>query len=154
MNKVVFGPQRPKIEYAKQLAALPWRLTGAGDVEFLMVTSRVSQRWLLPKGWPMAGKTLQQAAAQEAFEEAGVTGKMARQPVGRYRYEKLMKDGSVIPCTVICFALKVIRELPDWPEDTQRLRQWFSPPDAASSVFEPALAELLASANLLKRIVT
>ncbi|MEO5807407.1 NUDIX hydrolase [Devosia sp.] len=152
MNKVVFGPQRPKIEYARQLAALPWRVSEAGVIEVLMVTSRISQHWLLPKGWPMSGKTLQQAAAQEAYEEAGVTGKVRRKPAGRYTYDKLMKDGSMVPCTVVCFGMKVGKELPEWPEASQRLRQWFPLSDAAGTVFEPDLARFLGSEELQQKL--
>lgn len=152
MNKVVIGPQLPKIEYAKQLAALPWRVSEGGTVEVLMVTSRISQHWLLPKGWPMSGRSLQQAAAQEAFEEAGVTGKMRRKPAGRYIYEKLMKDGSLVPCSVVCFGMKVGKELNEWPEANQRLRQWFALNDAASAVFEPDLARLLRSEALQQKL--
>lgn len=152
MNKVILDHSEPEIEYARQLAALPWRKNGDGTLQILMVTSRTSQRWLLPKGWPMAGKSLLQAAAQEAFEEAGVTGKMRRKPAGQYRYDKLMKDGTIVPCTVACFGMKVAEQLSEWPEAAQRERQWFSLPDAALAVFEPDLARMLASPELGERL--
>lgn len=153
MNKVVFDQTQPKIDYAKQLAALPWRVTDEGQVEVLLVTSRVSQHWLLPKGWPMTGKTLPQAAAQEALEEAGVSGKLQRKPCGKYRYQKVLKDGiTTVPCTVVCFGLKVTRELPQWQEAHQRTRRWFPLSEASKLVFEPDLARMLASERLAKHL--
>ena len=152
LNKVVVDPPSPKITYAKQLAAVPCRRGATGEVEVLLVTSRISRHWLLPKGWPMVGKTLQEAAAQEAFEEAGVIGKMRRSPAGRYHYKKLMKDGTVVPCVVVCYPLRVSKELTEWPEAGQRLRQWFLLKDAAAAVFEPALAQLLADPAFAEKL--
>lgn len=153
MNEVVLDQTQPRIEYARQLAALPWRVADTGGIEVLLVTSRVSQHWLLPKGWPMTGKSLPQAAAQEALEEAGVSGKLHRKPCGTYRYQKLLKDGvTMVPCTVVCFDLRVTRERPEWPEAHQRTRQWFGLAEAARLVFEPDLARLLASERLARRL--
>ncbi|WDR02310.1 NUDIX hydrolase [Devosia algicola] len=152
MNKLDRGSWSPDIDYAQQLAALPWRKTKSGKIEILMVTSRISQHWLLPKGWPMTGKSLVEAAAQEALEEAGVRGKMHSKPVGKYYYDKLMKDGQAVPCTVDCFALKANKLLDEWPEATQRERRWFTLPDAAAAVYEPDLARMLSSNDLTKKL--
>ena len=130
------------LEPRLQLAALPWRLVD-GRVEVLMVTSRLSGHWLIPKGWPMKGKTNPEAAAQEAFEEAGVKGVVGSVAVGRYSYEKLIPGRPSVPCNVDVYALYVGKELPKWPETGERQRQWISIGDAAALVFEPNLAALL-----------
>ena len=57
-----------------QVAALCWRMGQGGAVEILLVTSRDTGRWVIPKGWPMDGKSASAAAAREAWEEAGVKG--------------------------------------------------------------------------------
>ena len=61
-----------------QTGALPWRRAKGDQLEILLVTGRLSGRWIVPKGWPMRGKTMAKAAAQEAYEEAGVRGKVNR----------------------------------------------------------------------------
>jgi 8-oxo-dGTP pyrophosphatase MutT (NUDIX family) len=137
-----------KIEYAKQLAALPWRLGDDGKIEFMMVTSRISRHWLIPKGWPIAGKSAPGSAAQEAFEEAGIKGKMERKPLGKYNYLKLLKDGSSVPCVVKVYGMRVTEELADWPEKEQRERRWFAPHEAAGLATEQGLAAFLASVKV------
>jgi 8-oxo-dGTP pyrophosphatase MutT (NUDIX family) len=137
-----------KIDYAKQLAALPWRLVDGGKIEFMMVTSRISKHWLVPKGWPISGKSAPGAALQEAFEEAGIKGKMGSKPLGKYNYLKVLKDGSSIPCVVKVYGMRVTEELADWPEKLQRERRWFAPHEAAGLVTEPGLAAFLASVKV------
>ena len=75
----------------RQVAALPWRRGADGGVEILLVTSRETRRWVTPKGGRMPGKTDAEAAAQEALEEAGVEGRVADEPVGSFRYLKVLK---------------------------------------------------------------
>ncbi len=129
------GPQ-------KQLAALPWRQHG-DRLEVLLITSRLSRRWLIPKGWPMKGKTDAQAAAREAYEEAGIKGVMSPEPVGGYEYAKDLPDGRSIPCQVDVFALRVERELGNWPERQDRERAWMGLSEAAAAIFEPGLSDFL-----------
>jgi 8-oxo-dGTP pyrophosphatase MutT (NUDIX family) len=64
--------------------------------EVLLVTSRDTRRWIIPKGWPQKGKAPHRAAAREAFEEAGVVGAVGRRPVGSFAYEKRFKNGRVV----------------------------------------------------------
>ncbi len=124
-----------------QFAALPYRIID-GRVQVLLITSRESGRWLIPKGWPMPGRTSPEAAAQEAFEEAGVTGKIEDEPVGTYDYVKRLKDGAA-PCRVIVFPLAVEQERRSWREQKQRIRRWTDWRAAADAVQEPDLAELI-----------
>jgi len=121
-----------------QYAALPWRAHGQG-VQVLLITSRRTHRWIIPKGWPMARCKPAVTAAREAAEEAGVTGEMGRRPIGHFRYQKLLREGVEMPCRVEVFPLKVTHETPDWAEMDARQRRWFSVSDAADVVLEPQL---------------
>ena len=133
----------------RQVAALPWRVPasgqdGAGPLEILLVSSRETRRWVIPKGWPMKGKTDPQAAAQEAYEEAGLDGRISDKPVGQYPYLKRLKSGAARPVIVDVFPLEVTGEHATWPEKGQRTLQWMSPVEAALAVQEPELRDLIA----------
>ncbi len=130
-------------QHRQQYAALPYRL-GAEGLQILLVTSRETQRWVIPKGWPMRGKKPPAAAAREAFEEAGVTGKVGRAAIGAYRYVKLLKNGAPLVCQVDVFPLLVERRRKRWPEQQQRTGHWFKAGEAAESVREPELQALIA----------
>ncbi len=126
-----------------QVAALPWRASG-GEVEVLMVTSRQTRRWVLPKGWPEAGEQLHEAAAREAAEEAGVEGSVSNFELGRFFYGKELSSGLERRCEVLVFPLEVAHTGENWPERKQRDRRWFRARDAALLVREPDLGELIA----------
>ena len=122
-----------------QTGALPWRCTKAGDFEFLLVTSRSSQRWIIPKGRPMIGKSLAQAAAQEAYEEAGIRGKIDPQTIGSFEHVKQTAVGGPLTVLVHVYPLAVERVLASWPEDTQRTRQWFGHSEAVEAIWSEGL---------------
>jgi 8-oxo-dGTP pyrophosphatase MutT (NUDIX family) len=124
-----------------QVAALPVVGTG-GDLRVMLVTSRETHRWIIPKGWPAKGLRDRDAAAREAFEEAGLKGRISRTPIGWYRYFKRTLDGPV-PCRVAVYRLDVDVEAVRWREAGERLRAWFSPEVAAQLVEEPELRALL-----------
>ncbi|CAN5304164.1 hypothetical protein BH10PSE2_BH10PSE2_19950 [soil metagenome] len=126
----------------RQVAALPWRVIDE-QRQILMITSRETRRWVIPKGGRMAGKTDPEAAAVEAWEEAGLQGDIAQTPLGAFRYSKRLKSGEDRLCVVSVFPMKVLIQLGDWPEASERRRQWMSPDDAARAVHEPDLAELI-----------
>jgi len=130
-------------EHGLQVAALCWRFSPRHGVEVLLITSLNSKRWIIPKGWPEAELSPAENAAREAFEEAGVTGKISAEPVGSYHYLKEKKDGGGMPCTVDVFALAVTKQLDDWPEKGSRELLWLPPEQAAAKVSEPALRQLL-----------
>lgn len=125
-----------------QYAALPWRARG-GRVEILLITSRETHRWVIPKGWPMKGKAPQEAAAVEAYEEAGVTGEIEAAAVGSYRYLKRLKGEEAIPIQVTVFPLQVTSQLDHWKEKDQRQSAWFRYSKAAALVVEPNLKRLI-----------
>ena len=125
-----------------QVAALPIRRDSAGDVEVLLVTSRETRRWVVPKGWPWRKVEDHDAAAGEAWEEAGVRGTANPESIGTFTYGKRRK-GKVSPLTVLVYLLVVTEEAQMWPEADQRRRGWFDPNAAAGLVEEPELKDLL-----------
>lgn len=133
------------IRKARQVAALPWRLDAEGGLEFLLVTSRTSKHWLLPKGWPIPGKSGLESALQEAFEEAGIKAKGPDTPLGRYAFIKVLHDATELPCTMAVYAVGNVTELDDWPEKGQRERMWFAQADAVSIAFDFNLSLFLAT---------
>lgn len=135
------GPKRAILKGRPQYAALPYRV--AGTVEILLITSRETGRWVIPKGWPMKGKAPWEAAAREAFEEAGVVGEIAQAPFGAYPYVKYLKSGLGRPCKVKVFPLRVIAQEEDWPEKHQRTSQWFGWAEAAAAVQELRLGRII-----------
>ncbi len=111
----------------------------------LLVTSRDTGRWVIPKGWLVAGLLPQDSAAREAWEEAGVLGTVTDVPVGLYAYDKVMGLGVAVPCLVSVYPLRVTRLRDSFPEARQRQRKWFSPAKAARKVAEPELQRILQS---------
>lgn len=121
-----------------QYGVLPWRRNAKGGIEILLVTSKERGRWVIPKGNPIPYMLNHESAAREAFEEAGVEGPIAIEPIGSYRYEKLRRSGPA-PAVVNVYPLEVTREAPAWPEDRERIRKWFPQAAAAAAVEEPEL---------------
>lgn len=130
----------------RQVAALPYRRRADGGVEFLIVTSRETGRFVVPKGWPMKGKSNAEAAAREAEEEAGVTGRIGTRPIGQYRYWKRLKD-AFVPMTVAVFALEVHAEKQNFRESGERVRAWLQPEQAELLIDEPELKSLIREAR-------
>ena len=128
---------------AVQYAALPWRQTGAG-IEVLLITSRQTKRWIIPKGWPIKGLTPAQSAARETFEEAGAGGQVTAKPIGRYEYEKRLPGGSLTSCRVDVYGLEVMVQHRSWPEQGQRSQTWMPAAEAAIAVAEPELGRIIA----------
>jgi len=132
--------QRPK---RMQVAALCYRIKGA-DKEVLMITSRDTGRWILPKGWPIDGLDASGAALQEAWEEAGVReGKISNESIGSFEYQKELDTGGHAICETKVFAVEVEKLEDVFPEAKLRTRQWMSPYEAANLVNEPGLRDIL-----------
>ncbi|MEH6719473.1 MAG: NUDIX hydrolase [Aurantimonas endophytica] len=131
----------PKTKRRKQFAALPFR-AGADGVEVLLVTSRDTGRWVIPKGWPMKNRRPHRAAAIEAYEEAGVVGKADKTSLGTFDYEKRTETGG-IACRVTVFPLPVSHLLDEWPESAERRRCWHTAAEASELVEEPELQAIL-----------
>jgi 8-oxo-dGTP pyrophosphatase MutT (NUDIX family) len=136
-----------KGERIRQVAAIPFRLTASGDFEVMLVTSRTTRRFIVPKGWPMKGKSGRKAATIEAQEEAGVLGKALREPAGIYSYWKRLAN-RFVRVDVIVYLLEVTEELADWQEAKRRQRAWLAPADAAMLIDEPDLSTLVKTLKL------
>ena len=143
MSQAGDKPEGRKGGKRRQVAALPWRGEGE-DLRVLLVSSRETRRWVIPKGWPMKGRTDPEAAAQEAYEEAGLQGTIAPQPFGEYPYLKRLKNGQARLVKVDVYPLEVNAQLQAWPEQGQRTLEWMTPIEAALAVQEPELCDLIA----------
>ena len=129
-----------------QSGALPWRVKRskkADKAEVLLVTGRRSGRWMIPKGWPVAGKSMADSAAQEAFEEAGIKGKVDPQPIGIFRHVKQHLLLGRLEVDIQVHAMAVKRELGNWPERGERTRKWFKVEEAAERVDSEELRTLI-----------
>lgn len=127
---------------AGQVAGLCWRKAGR-KLEVLLVTSRDTGRWIVPKGWAMKGLSAAESALREAYEEAGVEGKVSKSEIGRFPYVKVMGEDKGFPCEVAVFPIEVRRLRDNFPERAERRRKWFPLEKAARKVDEPELADLL-----------
>ena len=130
-----------------QYAALPYRLDQAGKLEILLITSKERRRWVIPKGNPIRSFLNYETAAREAFEEAGVEGGIAPEPVGDFRYLKRRRSGGEVPALVTVYPMLVTRQAKHWPERGERELRWFPPEAAAEAVEEPGLKVIILSLN-------
>ena len=131
-----------KGERIAQVAAIPFRVNEDGALEVMLVTSRGTRRFIVPKGWPMKGKSARQAALIEAREEAGVNGKALKKPAGSYCYWKRLST-SFVHVVVTAYLIQVSEELDSWQEAGARQRAWLAPADAAVLIDEPELSTLI-----------
>jgi predicted phosphate transport protein (TIGR00153 family) len=132
----------------RQIAVLPYRTESPAfdaPIQILLITSRQTRRWVIPKGGLMNGLPPHAAAAIEAEEEAGVIGAACPTPIGSYRYRKTRASGASVWAEVDVFPFAVTEELPTWDEQHQRERRWFSLADAAAAVDEDDLRALIRS---------
>ncbi|MEM6478349.1 MAG: NUDIX hydrolase [Pseudomonadota bacterium] len=141
-----------KRESRSQFAALPYRIVDDG-IQVLLVTSRRTRRWILPKGWPEDGMTPAECAAKEAWEEAGAIGVGYDICLGVYSFEKFVKGAPDLPVIGLVFPFKVKKVKQSYPEANQRRRKWFTPKKAAAAVHAPELKRILKTFDpkLLKR---
>ena len=128
---------KPK-QYYRQSAVIPFRRDKKGKLRVLLITTRKSRRWIVPKGIVEPGMTPAASAAKEAYEEAGVQGRVSKKKLGTYHYEKW--GGT---CKVKVYLLEVTKVLGKWPESSSRTREWVSAKKAATLVNEPGLRRLL-----------
>lgn len=129
----------------RQYGVIPFRRSPEGRVEILLITSRETRRWVVPRGNPIAGLSPHEAAAEEAYEEAGVRGDVEPAVFGTYRYDKRRASGAVDEALVELFPLVVREILDEWPERHERERRWFPAEEAAGAVVEGELASLIAA---------
>ena len=130
------------VQGTKQVAALPLQLFG-DRLKVLLITSRDTGRWIMPKGWPIDGEKDWRAAEIEALEEAGVEGTISRRPIGDFEYAKVLGDGTSIQVKATVYPLYVDKVNRRWKERRERKRHWFSPKGAAKALKQPELEGLL-----------
>lgn len=126
-----------------QYGVVPVRRAPGGAVEILLITSRDTGRWVVPRGNPIPGKSPAESAAQEAYEEAGIIGPVEPAGIGHYSYEKRRRLGLSVPAVVHLFRMDVAEVRDDWPEKGQRQRRWFSAEEAAAAVHEAELGRII-----------
>ncbi|GGZ31010.1 NUDIX hydrolase [Asticcacaulis endophyticus] len=129
---------------ADQYAALPYRKTIFGGLQILLITSRGSRQWIIPKGKPIPGLSPPEAAAREAYEEAGIIGDISDTPVGNFAYvkDRGLPGQCLIPCVEV-FPMNVTQQLTLWPEMGQRQVLWFDAEYAAGLVEIPVLRDII-----------
>ncbi len=131
-----------KTELRTQFAALCFKVEKK-KLEFLLVTSRGSGRWMLPKGWPIDGLTPAQIASKEAFEEAGVEGAPLEICIGHYHYRKDIGSKGMLPCIAAVYPVRVMSLSKKFPEYGERRRMWFKRNKAADTVEDLALKKII-----------
>ena len=143
MGRDMTGHGEGQVHGITQFAALPWRISEGGTSQVMLLTSRETRRWVIPKGWPMKERKPAEVASQAAYEEAGLIGQIvSKRSLGRFHYGKLIGK-EVVLCQVRVFLFQVERQLDDWPEKGERETQWFEASEAARLVDEGGLAEII-----------
>lgn len=125
-----------------QVGALVWRFDKS-ILQVLLVSSRDTGRFVIPKGWTEKNLTDPYAAANEAYEEAGVRGVISDIPIGRFAYTKIIGPGYALPCVITVYPMEAMEILKVWPEMNERTRFWMPISQAAESVDEPQLKILI-----------
>jgi hypothetical protein len=133
-----------------QYGALPYR-AGPHGLEIMLIISRGSKRWVVPKGWPMIGRKPHRVAEIEAFQEAGVKGVVAKKPIGAYPYTKALPGGEARLCFVEVYPLHVTLEALEWREKPERKRMWLRAEEAVDLVDEGGLALIIEEWRRLRR---
>ena len=126
-----------------QYGVLAYDVADDGEPRFLLITSRNTKRWIIPRGNPIRGLSPSQSAAQEAYEEAGVTGFVSGDAIGTYEYRKERRNDSSVPAEVQVFPLRTTIQSGQWPEQHEREWRWFTRGEAMAAVEEDGLKELI-----------
>lgn len=131
---------RPHFEPAgPQYGAIPYTIID-GQLVVLLITSRGRGKWIFPKGGLMSGKTPWESAAHEAYEEAGVEGKIEDYPIGSYLLP--VTEERPQPVEVKMFPLRVTHQRQDWKEMGQRYRHWAVLAEAKRLITHKGLADV------------
>jgi 8-oxo-dGTP pyrophosphatase MutT (NUDIX family) len=109
-----------------------------GGEKICVISSRGGKRWVVPKGCLEPGKSAAEIAVQEAWEEAGLVGVLAPDPIGSYFYEK-----AGFLCHVTVFLMTVTDSAERWPERELRERCWLNAAQALQRIEDAGLRELI-----------
>ncbi len=142
MDKLMQDLEDAEVSPRAQIGALVWRFH-KGVLQVLLVNSRDTGRFVIPKGWTEKKLSDPQAAANEAYEEAGVQGVISTEPLGSFSYTKVIGPGFALPCVITVYPMEAETLLPSWPEMSERVRYWMTLDEAAASVDEPELKLLI-----------
>ena len=126
-----------------QYGALPWRRT-PGGIQILLITTRNTRRWIVPKGWPDEGRDPHESAAQEAYEEAGVVGDVVGDVIGVFTHRKQLKSGQMVACRIHVYPMEVTDVCDDWAEKSDRETKWCSVDEALHLVGDSGLRRIIA----------
>ena len=124
-----------------QVAAIPFKYE-PDSLKVLLLTTRKTGKWIVPKGWPIEGLNFSQSAEQEALEEAGVKGLISKHPIGDFIYHKKIAPRRKVPCTVLTYGLHVTDQMSEWIEKGQREILWCSLLGAAKKVKNTGLRDI------------
>lgn len=127
-----------------EIGALPVRLHDEGFVEVMLVASRETQRWIIPKGWRTQDLEPHEIAAREAREAAGVVGIASAEPFGHFTYDKRLSSGVVLPCRVAVHLVRVNGQLDRWSGRGRLECLWLTSREAARKVCNLPLQRLIA----------
>lgn len=136
-----YRPRKLRKNVQPKVASLCYRVKGE-KLQVLLITSRGTGRWIVPKGWLIKGMSDADAALREAWEEAGVVGSVSTTPIGKFSYRKIMEDGSVQRCQATVYPIEVKKLKASFPERGQRRVMWVSPKKAAGMVREKGLRKM------------
>ncbi|MEN9753850.1 MAG: hypothetical protein RLZ07_232 [Pseudomonadota bacterium] len=130
----------------KQVGALPVERTADGHWRVILITTRDSGRWSIPKGNPIKDLSPAEAAAQEALEEGGLSGHIDDKPIGSYVFWK-RRSGHWELARVEVFLMDVRKQASDYKEKGLRKIERFSFEDAEDAIMEPGLKSLIVAAK-------
>jgi len=136
------APTYPDTAEIRQYGALCFRQDAIGGLSVLLITTRETKRWTIPKGWPIKGLKPHEVAQREAWEEAGAKGRAKRKPLGHFTYLKWLADDQAVPASVAVHVMEVKHMKKNFPERGERKLDWVSPAEAARMVAEPDLQAL------------
>lgn len=129
------------VSIIRQAGAIPFKYE-SGALRVLLITSRGAGKWVIPKGWIEPGASPAQAAAQEAYEEAGITGFIDETPLGAFTYRKRLGSGGRRPAIVDVFALRAEKQRKNWPERGERRCKWVDIQAACGLIEYPGMTPL------------
>ncbi len=113
------------------------------NIKILLITSRRSKRWIIPKGWKVDMMSNRKSVALEAWEEAGVQGRVSKRSIGTYYYRKRSGKNDFLTCAVRVFALDVKARKKKFPERGERKLKWVNLNTAIDLVTEPELKTVI-----------